>query len=152
MDGSPPGSSVHGIAQARILEWVATSFSRGSSQPRDSASLSWIGGQILYHSNTCGCCCSVTQSCLSLCDPRDCSMPDFSAHHHLPEPIQTCVHWVGDVIKPLCPQTSSFPPAFNLSQHQEILQWVGSSHEVVKALEFQLQHQSFQWIFRIDFL
>ena len=80
MDGSPPGSSVHGIAQARILEWVATSFSRGSSQPRDSASLSWIGGQILYHSNTCGCCCSVTQSCLSLCDPIDCSLPGSSVH------------------------------------------------------------------------
>ena len=48
--------------------------------------------------------------------------------------------------------SSPSPPAFNLSQHQGLFQWVGSSHQVAKVLEFQLQHQSFQWIFRTDFL
>ena len=152
MDCSLPGSSVHGISQARILEWIAISFSKGFPQTRDSTSISYIGRQVLYHFNTCCCCYSVTQSCLTLCHLMDCSMPGVPAHHHLPEPIQTRVHWVSDVIKPLCPQTPSFPPAFNLSQHQELFQWVGSSHQVVKVLEFQLQHQSFQWIFRVDFL
>ena len=49
VDYSPPGSSVHGISQTRILEWVAISFSRGSSQPRDQTHVSWIRRQILYH-------------------------------------------------------------------------------------------------------
>ena len=48
--------------------------------------------------------------------------------------------------------SSSFPPAFNLSQHQSLLLWVGCSHHMVKGLELQLQHQSLQWIFRTDFL
>ena len=59
---------------------------------------------------------------------------------------------VGDVIQPSHPQSSRFPPAFNLSQHQGLFQWVSSLHQVAKLLEFQLQHQSFQWIFRTDFL
>ena len=115
MDESLPVSSVHGISQTRILEWVAISFSWGFSQPRDSTSISYIDRQVLYHSNTC-CCYSVTQSCLTLCHLMDCSMPGVPAHHHLPEPIQTRVHWVSDGIKPLCPQTSSFPPAFIFPQ------------------------------------
>ena len=69
-----------------------------------------------------------------------------------PEPTQTHVHWVGDANQPSHPLLSPSPPAFNLSQHQGLFQCVSSSHHVVKALEFQLQHQSFQWIFRIDFL
>ena len=88
------------------------------------------------------CCCSVAQSCLTLCDPMDCSMPGFPILHHLPELAQTHVHWVGDVTQPSHP-LSSPSPAFNLSQHQDLFRWVSSSHQVAQVLEFQLQHQSF---------
>ena len=93
---------------------------------------------------------SVAQSCLTLCDPMDCSMSGFPVHHQLPEPTQTHVHWVSDAIQPSHPLSS--PPAFNLSQHQGLFKWVSSSHQVAKGLEFQLQHQSFQWILRTYFL
>ena len=94
---------------------------------------------------------SVTQSCPTLCNPMDCSTPDIPVHNQLPELAQTHVHRVGDAIQPSHP-LSSPSPAFNLSQHQGLFRWVGSSHQVANVLEFQLQHQSFQWIFRIDFL
>ena len=61
---------------------------------------------------------------------------------------QTHVHWVSDTIQLSHSLSSPFPPAFNLSQHQGLYKWVSSSHQVAKVLEFQLQHQSFQWIFR----
>ena len=74
-------------------------------------------------------------------------------HHPLPESTQTHVHWVGDAIQPSHPLSSpSPPPVFNLSQHHGLFQWVSLSHEVTKVLEFQLQHQSFKWICRTDFL
>ena len=81
-----------------------------------------------------------------------CSTPGFPVHHQLPELTQTHVHWVGDAIQSSHPLSSPSPPAFNLSQHQGLFQWVSSSHEVAKVLEFQLQYQSFQWTFRTDFL
>ena len=95
---------------------------------------------------------SVAQLCLTLCNPMDCSTSVFSVHHQLPELAQTHVHRVSDDIQPSHPLSSSSPPAFNLSQHQGLFQWVSSLHQVAKVLEFQLQHQSFQWIFRTDFL
>ena len=73
----------------------------------------------------------------------DCSTPGFPVHHQLPEFTQTHVHWVGDAIQPSHPLSSPSPPAFNLSQHQGLFQWVSSSHQVAKVLEFQLQHQLF---------
>ena len=82
----------------------------------------------------------------------DRSMPGFPVLHHLPEFIQTHVHWVGDAIQPSHPLSSPSPPAFNLSQHQSLFQWVSSLHHVVKVSGLQLQHQSFQWIFRVHFL
>ena len=78
----------------------------------------------------------------------DCSMLDIPVHHQLLKFTQTHVHWVSDVIQPSHPLSSSSPPAFNLSQHQGLFQWVSSSYQVAKVLEFQLQHQSFQWISR----
>ena len=81
---------------------------------------------------------SVTQSCLTLCDPMNRSMPGLSVHHHLPEFTQTHVHRVGDAIQPSHPLLSPAPPAPNPSQHQGLFQWVNSSHQVVKVLEFQL--------------
>ena len=95
---------------------------------------------------------SVTQSCPTLCDPMDCSTPGFHVHHQLPELTQTHVHKLGDAMQPSHPLSSSSPPTCNLSQHQGLFHWVSSSHQVAKVLEFQLQHQSLQWIFRIDFL
>ena len=89
---------------------------------------------------------SVTQLCLTLCDPMDCSMPGLPVHHQLPESTQTHVHWVSDAIQPSHPLLSPSPPALNLSQHQGLFQWVSSSNKVAKVLEFQLQHQSFQWM------
>ena len=86
-----------------------------------------------------------------LCDPMECSMPGLPVHHQLPELSQTHVHRVGDAIHPSHP-LSSPSPAFSLSQHQGLFQWVSSSHQVAKVLEFQLQHQSFQWTFRTDLL
>ena len=77
----------------------------------------------------------------------DCSTPGFPVHHQLPELTQTHVHRVGDAIQPSHPLSAPSPPTFNLSQHQGLFQWVSSSHQVAKVLEFQLQHQSFQWIF-----
>ena len=95
---------------------------------------------------------SVAQSCPTFCNPMDCSTPGLPVHHQLPEFTQTHVHWVNDAIQPFHPLLSPSPPALNLSQHQGLFKWVSSSHQVAKVLEFQLQHQSFQWIFRIDFL
>ena len=98
---------------------------------------------------------SVAESCLTLCDPVECSMQGLPVHHKLLEFTQTHVHRVGDAIQPTHPLAFPFPPTFNLSQHQGLFKWVSSSHQVDKVLEFQLQHQSFQWIsglisFRID--
>ena len=94
----------------------------------------------------------VAQSCPILCDPMDCSTPGFPVHHQLLELAQTHVHTVGDAIKQSHPLSSPSPPTFNLSQHQGLFQWVSFLHQVAKILEFQLQQQSFQWIFRTDFL
>ena len=86
---------------------------------------------------------SVAQSCPTLCDPTNHSMPGLPVHHQLPESTQTSVHWVSDAIQPSHPLSSPTPPALNLSQHQGLFKWVSSSHQVAKVLEFQLQHQSF---------
>ena len=240
MNHSPPGSSVHGILQARIMAWVAIPFSRRSSWPRDWTWDSCIAGGLftiweksimglilsyktcplwwedhvimvwsseivhlwllvawemmmmntvkkkivnsinhiiisqlhyqkvisqgkelylplclhyleffLEHSVQFS---SVTQSCLNLCNPMDCSMPGLPVHHQLPEFTQTHLRWVCDAIQPSHPLSSPSPPTNNPSQHQGLFKWVNSSHQVGKVLEFQFQHQSFQWIFRNDFL
>ena len=132
--------------QARILEWVAFPFSRGSSQPRDRTQVSCIEGD------------SVLQSVQSLSrvrlfvTPMNCSTPSLPVYHQLPEFTQTHVHWVGDAIQPSHPLSTPSPPAPNPSQHQGLFQWVNSWREVAKVLEFQLQHQSFQWTPRTDLL
>ena len=145
MDCSPPGSSDHGMFQANILMWLVIPFCRGSSQSRDQTQVSstadrllaiWATREALQFS-------SVAQSCPALCDPMDCSTPGFPVHHQLPEFTQTHVHWVSDAIQPSHPLSSPSPPTPTPSQHQSLFQWVNSSHEVAKVLEFQLQHQSF---------
>ena len=86
-------------------------------------------------------CCSVSQSCLTLCNTMDCSMRGFPVHHQLLGFTLIHVHSVGDAIQPPHPLSSLYPPTFTLSQHQGLFQWVGSSHQVAKVLEFQLQYQ-----------
>ena len=92
--------------------------------------------------------------CPTLRNSIDFSMRGFPVRHQLLEPTQTNVHWVGDAIHPSHPLLSPSPPAFNVSQHQGLFQWIGSSHHVARLLEFHLQHQSFQFSglisFRID--
>ena len=95
---------------------------------------------------------SVAQSCLTLCNPMNHNMPGLPVHHQLPEFTQTHVHQVSDPIQPSHPLLSPSPPAPNPSQHQGLFQWVNSLCEVVRVLEFQLQHQSFQWTPRTDLL
>ena len=123
VDCSLPGSSIRGIFQPRVLEWGAIAFS-----------------------------CSVTKSCQTLCDHIDCSTKVFLVLHYLSELAQTHVQWVGAIVQLTHSLLPASPPALNLSQHQGLFQWVGSSHQVAKVLELQFQHQSFQWIFRVDLL
>ena len=93
---------------------------------------------------------SVAQLCLTLCNPMNHSTPGLPVYHQLLESTQTNVHWVGDAIQPSHLLSFLSPPALNLSQHQGLFKWVSTSHEVAKVLEFQLQHQSFQWTPRAD--
>ena len=100
---------------------------------------------------------SVAQLCPTLCDPMDCSTPGLPVHHQLLEITQTQVPWVSDAIQPCHPLSSPSLPTFNLSQCQGLFKWVSSWHQVTQVLEFQLQHQSFQWYsglisFRMDWL
>ena len=92
---------------------------------------------------------SVAQSCPTLCDPMDRSTPGLPVHHQLLKSTQTHVHRVSDAIQPSHPLLSPSPPAPSTSQHQGLFQWVNTWHEVAKVLEFQLQHQSFQWTPRL---
>ena len=112
-------------------------FSQGCSQVIRAASVSL--SRIL-----CVCCCSITKLCWGVCDPMDYSIPGFLVLQYLQELAQTHGHRVGHAIQQSHPLSSLSPPAFSLSQHQGLFQGVSSSHQVAKALEFQLQHQSFQ--------
>ena len=95
---------------------------------------------------------SATQSCPTLCDPMNHSTPGLPVHHQLLEFTQTHVHRVGVAIQSSHPLLSPSPPDPNPSQHQGLFQWINTSHEVAKVLEFQPQHQSFQWTPRTDLL
>ena len=93
------------------------------------------------------CCCSVTKSCLTLCDSMDCSMPGFPVLHHPLEFAQTHVHSISDTIKISHPLSPTFPPALNLSQQQYVFKGVNSA----KVLELQLQHPSNEYSKLISF-
>ena len=92
------------------------------------------------------------QACPTLCDPMDYRMPGFPVYHQITELAQTHVRWVSDAIQPPHPLLFPCPPTLNHSQCQDLFKWVCSLHQVAKVLEFQLQYQSLQWIFRTDFL
>ena len=86
-------------------------------------------------------CIYVDQSLsLTLCDAMSCTLPGFSVLHYLPKFAQTHIHWLSDAIQPCHPLLFPSYPALNLSQHQGLFQWVGSSHQVAKVLALQLQH------------
>ena len=121
-------------------------------------SLREMGGRGMDWEYGVGCCCwsycSVAELCLTLWDPINCSIPGFPVLHYL---LGVCSNscplsqWCQPSW-PSPPLSPPSPPAFSLSQHQGLFQWVGSLHQVARILELQLQHQSFQWIFSIDFL
>ena len=205
MDCSPPGSSVHGISQARILEWVAISFSRGSSQPRNQTQVSCMAGgfftteppgkpinwaerakvtclrgymagqqnpfnpillQVLhgwpwdevvecvhlleqglaeaksYGLAVCVFCCSVSQSCPTLCNRRDCSTPGFPVLHHLPELAQTHVCWVGDALTILSSVVpfSSYLQSFPASGTVPMGQFFASGSQSIGVYNVLLKH------------
>ena len=97
-------------------------------------------------------CCSVAKLCLTPCNPMDCSMPGLPDLHCLLEFAQVHVHWIGNAIQSSHSLPHSSPFAFYLSQHQGLFKWYGSSHQVAKVLELQLQHQSLPSVFRFDLL
>ena len=117
--------------------------------PSVSSSKCWQGWDMGNFSSQSVQFSSVTQLCLTLCNPMDCSMPGLPVHHQLPGFTQTHVHWVGNTIQPPHSLLSPSLPAFNLSQHQGLFQWAALR---MRWPKFQLQHQSFQWIFRTNFL
>ena len=152
-DCSPPVSSVHGDSPGKNTGVCCHALLRGSSQPRDQTQTSciadkfftiWATREAIFS--------SVAQSCPTLCDPMNHSTAGLPVHHQLPESTETHVHRVSDAIQPSHPLSSPSPPALGLSQHQGLFQWVSPSHQVAKVLEFQLQHQSFQWTPRTDLL
>ena len=98
------------------------------------------------------CCCSAAKSCLALCNPMNYSTLGFPALHYLLEFVQTHIHWVSDAIQRshLLPPPSLF--AFYFSQHQGLFQMSRLFTSMARVLELQLQHQSFRWPFRTDFL
>ena len=148
-DYSLPGSSIHAISQARILEWLAIFLLQGIF-PTQGSNLNLLHWQFLYRWALASPkqllawtkinlqFSSVTRSCPSLCDPMNCSTSGLPVHHQLLEFTQTHVHQIGDAIQLSHPLSSPSPPAPNPSQHQSLFQWVNSSHEVAKVLEFQL--------------
>ena len=151
MDCNLPGSSVHGISQTRMLDWVAISSSKGASQPRDWTLSPALAGRVLTSEPPGKSVSLVAQSCPTHCDHMNHSTPGLPVPHQLPEFTQTHVHWVSDAIQPPHPLSpllhllSIFPSIKGFSNGSALCmrgQSIGAS----------VRHQSFQRIFRTDFL
>ena len=151
MDCSLSGSSVHGILQAGILDWVAIPFSRGSSRLRDWTLVSRIAGRFFTSWATREVFNLLSFSCVPLfatpwtvARQASCPPPSAGDCSNSPPLSQPCHPTIPSSVVPFsfCPQSL---PASGL------FQWVSSLHQVAKVLALQFQHQSFQWIFRIDF-
>ena len=156
-----PWTAVHqvslsmGIPQARVLEWVAMPFSRGSSNPgiKPRSPTLQVDSLLSEPSGKPDITNQLSHSVRSdSLWPHGLQPTRLPCPSPTPRATQTHVHHVSGAIQPSHPLSSPSRPAFNLSQHQGLFQWVGSLYQVAKVLEFQLQHQSFQWIFRTDFL
>ena len=162
-DCSPPGFSVHGDSPREntavgchvLLQGIFPTERSNPGLPH----CRWILHQLSHETSLVAekmhmvgnlhmscVCAKCLQSCLTLFNPVDCSTPGFRVLHHLPELAQTHVQCISDAIQ------LSHPLSFPSSQHQGLFKWVSPSHQVTKLLEFQIQHQSFQWIFRTYFL
>ena len=146
------GVNILTIALFQVINMKLTNFQNSWNnwpynqvQYKPSCALFCVGHPVQFS--------SVAQSCLTLCNPMDCSMPGLPVHHQLPEFTQTHVHWVGDAIQPSHPGVplSSCPPSFPASGSFQMSQFCLSGGQSIGA-SIQLQHQSFQWIFRADFL
>ena len=147
------GAGCHPLVQGSNLNVLSLHWQMGSL-PLAPPDTGWYQTFLPHHFVLFKCYVqfsSVTQSCQTLCDTMNC-MPVLPVHYQLPESTQTHVHWASGTIQPSHPLLSPSPPALNLSQHQGLFKWVSSLHQVAKVLEFQLQHQSFQWTPRTDFL
>ena len=123
------------IKKNKTMAFLATWWKKSYDQPRQH-----IQKQRHYFANKgpSSQFSSVAQSCPTLCNPMNHSTPGLPVHHQLLEFSQTHVHRVSDAIQPSHPLWSLSPPAPNPSQHQSLFQWVNSSHEVAKVLEFPL--------------
>ena len=155
-------AAVYGVAQSRTrLKWLSSSSSSSSLLIRKTPMI--VSFKIYFHGDLAfswvwnfrfakWSCCSVAKSCPTLCDPVAYSTPGFPVLHYLLDFAKSHVHWVNDAILPSHPLLPPSPPALDVSQHQGLSQWVGSSYRVANVLALQFQHQSFQWIFRVDFL
>ena len=138
------------VAGCVISSWTFFSLIGGEAVQFDSVQS--LSGVLWIQCNPYIDSVQFSHSCPTLWDPMNHSTPGLLVHHQLPEFTQTHVHWVGDAIQPSHPLLSPSPPAPNPSQHQGLFQWVNSSFEVAKVLEFQPQHQSFQWTPRTGLL
>ena len=140
---------------------VQSGFRKGWGDRDQIANICWIIGKEREYQKTSTSALLIMAMPLTVSVQCSCSVasnslqPNGLQHTRLPCPSPTpraysnsCLlgWWCHPTI------SSPSPPAFNLSQHQGLFQWVSSSYQVAKVLEFQLQHQSFQWIFRTDFL
>ena len=114
-----------------LEQWTLKPLARHSSVSRQTYNLKICMHPYVQFS-------SVTQSCLTLCDPMNCSMPGLPVHHQLLEFTQIHIHQVSDAFQSSHPLSFPSPPAHDPSQHQSLFQRVNSSHEVAKVLEFQL--------------
>ena len=149
-----PESTLLGIFPEKSIMVIASLFTiaRTLMQPKCSSVNEWIKKTWYTYTMEYSIQFSHYSDCLFATPWTACSMPRFPVHQ-LPElaQTQTHVHWVGDDMQPSHPLLSPSLLAFNPSQHQSLLQWVSSSHHVVKILEFHLQHQCLQGIFRTYF-
>ena len=154
MDREAWHAAVHGVTknQTWLSDWTELNWNlhKGTQSIGNNLNQTSVKNDLNLLKSTQTRSFPVAQSCPTLCDPMDWSLPGLPVHHQLLEFSQTWVHWVSDAIQPSHP-LSSPSPAFSLSQHQGLFQWVSSSHKLARILEFQLQHQSFQWIRRTDF-
>ena len=124
-----------GLPHSGLFHW--TQCSEISFMLSQTARFPSLYGWVIY---TYSCCCSVAQSCLTLREPMDCSMPGLPVPHHLPEFAQVHAHCIGDAIQPSHPLMPYSPSTLDLSQHQGLFQWVICSNQVTKILELQFQH------------
>ena len=167
MDYSLPGSAIHGILLARLLEWVAVAFSECLGYSASKEHYLFTNCKYILEAKQYGNSKSIKMKFSSIqfssvqfsrsavsdsLRPHESQQPGLPVHRYLPEFTQTHIHRVSDAIQPSHPLSSPSPPAPNPSQHQGIFQSVSSSHEVAKVMEFQLQHHSFQRNPRADLL